>query len=518
MRKYYFIYFLFLGLIFNQSNFNSFFESQITADIDTLNTPTSIGTFMRFNSQYQGELESLNNSYLFSGGIVVLENFNNSTHEIIPEWNLSSFFNFNKNYQFSFFSQNIQYSPSQYRLNPISQSEVIHGIDLKYNFKNTNTLIRKGIKKIVNNKIVSNYNFNSITFSQFFKSATIRINSDLSISDSLSQYNNQFIINTYLKKGTQRLILLSNKTDEYQYNNLMSNGIINLSLNQKISWYINTFERKLSNYSNKVQKYLFKYELFLSPMFSLNNKIENEWFVLDENIISHWRSYKLCLIWKYNELISSMNGGLSFGYREDGIYSNGFISSLEMLYNITPINNPFLFIAVSNNTNGNLLLPKKPVQNKFYIELDNIFNFNLELIPNHNFVPGLNINSNSHTGNDLTYSPDSIENIINTNFFTRIRKNNNFLKISINNQVDSQFKNNIITYSCDYSIFPIKWIKLNGYYRINKSTFNLINSKSSIVLLLGSNSININYDLWGNTTNNSKLNRNIYIHFIRRFK
>ncbi|MBC8197580.1 MAG: hypothetical protein H8E60_06810 [Candidatus Marinimicrobia bacterium] len=510
------------SLSMSQHRFHSYFESQISMEFDsTQSDGNNIGSFIRFQSQIDGNFELLKNTYSISGGGILLENFNNSKNEFSPEWNIKSLFTPLHNFKFRIFSRNIQYSPNQYISLPENKSESYHGVELQYDIKNNSSILfQNGLRNLIIGNEKSTFNFTNIEFHHRSKFTSLILNGNINSNDSLEYINQKIIINSFLKKGTQNLIFIIDKNELIKLNNISTSGVLPLTTNHLLQWSFNKGIRTFNENSIINQEYIFKYEYTLSSHISIVSKINNEWNNINGLDKSHWRQYHTGLNWNIH--ISSLNtlGGISFGFREDAIFGNGPSTTIDILSSYTPLNLNFMTLQLTNYINSSTLSPiKENSINKTFYEFDNWIDINTELYPNNLFVPGINLYINTHVGSDLTYSPDTLQNIINGSLYSRLRYKSTFFKISATKQYNIQSNSEKLIYSCDYKIYPTQWFSITGFARYqNNNKIKTINFHTTSTLLLGGNSIHFDLYHTGLVNNINKINTHFLIRFVRRFK
>lgn len=512
---------LFCSFCYSQNNIHSYFESQILTEFDSTKSINKyIGSFIRFNTKIKGKNNLFKNTYSISGGGIFLENFNVSKNNFSPEWDMKSFFTPLTNLNFRLFSRNIQYSPTQYITYPESKSESIHGVEIQYEIKNNSTIVfQNGIRNLINEKNKTTYNYSNIELQQRSKLASVILIGNINSNDSIKYYNQKLILNSKLNNGWQNFIYLANNNELFQYKNISTTGIIPLYSNHFIQWDFNKGISSINQNSVISQEYIFKYEYKLSPIFSIENKMKNEWYNINEIDISHWRQYQTGIIWNSHNSFFKTLGGISFGFREDAIFGNGPATYIDILCNYTQLHHNFISLQLTNILNTSTLSPieNKKIE-KMYYEIDNKIDINSEIYPANILTPGVNLYVNSHLGSDLTYSPDTLQNIINSSIYTRFRYKSTFLKLSVTNQFDLNLKSEKIIYSCDYSLHPINLISFTGFFRYqNNNGREIINFRSTSKIFLGKNSINFDIYHSGLINNIGKINTQILIRFIRRF-
>lgn len=502
MRPYFhsILIFLILPINFIQSQHGMTYgiQSQVFVVLDSTNrNGGTMGSYSQFKLNYSNTYQFLNMKINAVGRGTYLHNNVNNKAKFRPEWDISSIINPIDPLGIKLFSNQKTYIPNHFINSASHNIESESGIEIDYQFlQSSHFVFKSGIRSIDHyNRLIRN-SFKSIGFLKRNGVSNLNVHSDFTRSNKENFYRHGLNYWHQLGKGRLSFVANHNNFNDFQYSNLLLHGHLPFGQRHrlKMKLFYNDYQHDSVNQFHQTN--LIQYIFHPTKMIFIETRIEGQWIRENYQSLSNWRTVLSGIGLRLNKNNFRLNSGTYVGYREDMTFGKGLniVSENEVIYQTIP--SPLIQIQIKDIFNA-VYLNGASVSNtvKFY-ELDNHSHFEFSFFPYKKLQPGYKLIVDTHFGSELTFQPDSLQNLMINTLFIKYRQRSNYIEVgfSITDHFKSKLKP-INIYSINYQVkFPFN-IRLNGLIRY--STRDLLNLRTSINYYWLNNQLQVDLDHFG---------------------
>lgn len=515
---------IFIATGWAQHQQSTLFESHLSMNKDsTLTNGGYMGSYFRLQSQFSGQFNVMNARYSLSGGGVYSENLVLNENGFTPEWKLATSISPLSNVSLNLFSQNTQYAAGTFMLRTSPNMESKHGLSFDYKLNN-HIRIRTitGIRNITIQDSVESNSFTQFEFSRRTAKTLLLFQNDMNTTNAQTNQRHRLSYSSHLFRGKQSISLISNNHADFKYQSLLSSGELPLFKHHELIWHYSKNDQSFMDEAtlNQQSKVIHRYKRF-GPV-HLENSMINQWVNIDSVDVSHFRNYQSGITWYIHKRNMSTTGSIVGGFREDGLFGSGPSASGHLYFSWHPIQSRWFSLNLKTSSHSTALFSSKIDGEKAsYYELDNILDLGTEFFPRFTFTPGYEFSINSHIGSDLTFSPDTLENIYDHTFFIQYRKNRNYIRLNISNRIDLEQDDTALQFTHIHSqLALLKWVHWSGYMSFRKldNENEFLNIRSTIAFTLGDNTVSLNTNFSGSPDTFGNSHTQLWIQFIRHFR